>query len=206
MQSVVDSNPTWANSFFIFSFASGVSVFLFFFLSISRFHVHVHVPLLSYDFVERFRKRATFWKLCHMHVHMYIVYPWKAIISTHCVTSAGSVQYSTVYYDILYYIIILCHSQYSLITNTKCLHTIHSSQYIFYSVVRKMAQYMSDILDPEDRDRLHENLLVGPGKLPMEVSIFHVLYIIQYTLYFVTLKVLYMYKKGFIYFEWFVFH
>ncbi|XP_003389520.1 PREDICTED: V-type proton ATPase subunit C 1-B-like [Amphimedon queenslandica] len=35
-------------------------------------------------------------------------------------------------------------------------------------VVRKMAHYMSDIIDPEDRDKLHENLLVGPGKLPME--------------------------------------
>ena len=34
-----------------------------------------------------------------------------------------------------------------------------------------MAHYMSDIIDPEDRDKLHENLLVGPGKLPMEVSL-----------------------------------
>ena len=39
-----------------------------------------------------------------------------------------------------------------------------------HSVVRKMAHYMSDIIDEEDRGRLHENLLVGPGKLPMEVS------------------------------------
>lgn len=38
------------------------------------------------------------------------------------------------------------------------------------SVVRKMAQYMSDILEPEDRAKLHENLLVGASKLPMEVS------------------------------------
>lgn len=30
---------------------------------------------------------------------------------------------------------------------------------------------MSDIIDPADRDKLHENLLVGPGKLPMEVSL-----------------------------------
>ena len=36
------------------------------------------------------------------------------------------------------------------------------------SVVRKMAQYMADILDPEDKDKLHENLLVGPNKVPME--------------------------------------
>ena len=34
-----------------------------------------------------------------------------------------------------------------------------------------MAQYMSDILDPEDRDRLHENLLVGPTKLSMETYV-----------------------------------
>ena len=61
------------------------------------------------------------------------IHRWKAIIYTHCNTSAGTctVQYSTVYYNILYCIyiyiylftIILCHSQYSLITNTKCLHT-----------------------------------------------------------------------------------
>lgn len=31
-----------------------------------------------------------------------------------------------------------------------------------------MAQYMADILDPEDKDKLHENLLVGPNKIPME--------------------------------------
>ena len=31
-----------------------------------------------------------------------------------------------------------------------------------------MAQYMADILDKEDKDRLTENLLVGPNKLPME--------------------------------------
>ena len=42
-----------------------------------------------------------------------------------------------------------------------------------YSVVRKMAQYMSDILEPEDREKLHENLLVGASKLPMEVSHFY---------------------------------
>jgi len=36
------------------------------------------------------------------------------------------------------------------------------------NVVRKMAQYMADILDPEDKDKLHENLLVGPNKIPME--------------------------------------
>ena len=34
-----------------------------------------------------------------------------------------------------------------------------------------MAQYMYDVIDPEDRDRLHDNLLVGPSKLPMEVCI-----------------------------------
>ena len=32
-----------------------------------------------------------------------------------------------------------------------------------------MAQYMHDIIDEEDRGRLHDNLLVGPSKLPMEV-------------------------------------
>jgi V-type H+-transporting ATPase subunit C len=36
------------------------------------------------------------------------------------------------------------------------------------NVVRKMAQYMYDIIDVADRPNLHENLLVGPGKLPME--------------------------------------
>ena len=34
-----------------------------------------------------------------------------------------------------------------------------------------MAQYMSDILDREDRDHLHENLLVGPSKQPMETYV-----------------------------------
>ena len=34
-----------------------------------------------------------------------------------------------------------------------------------------MAQYMSDILDREDRERLHENLLVGPSKQPMETYV-----------------------------------
>ena len=37
-----------------------------------------------------------------------------------------------------------------------------------YSVVRKMAQYMADILGDEVKERLAENLLVGPSKLPME--------------------------------------
>ena len=46
----------------------------------------------------------------------------------------------------------------------------HGSNMSLYlrSVVRKMAQYMADILDPEDKDKLHENLLVGPNKIPME--------------------------------------
>ena len=47
------------------------------------------------------------------------------------------------------------------------LHTVSFS----CSVVRKMAQYMSDILDREDRERLHENLLVGPSKQPMETYV-----------------------------------
>ena len=32
-----------------------------------------------------------------------------------------------------------------------------------------MALYMYDIIDPEDRDHLHDNLLVGTSRLPMEV-------------------------------------
>ena len=36
---------------------------------------------------------------------------------------------------------------------------------MYYSIVRKMALYMADILEPEDKDRLHENLLVGPSKV-----------------------------------------
>ena len=28
-----------------------------------------------------------------------------------------------------------------------------------------MAQYMADILEPEDKDRLHDNLLVGTAKV-----------------------------------------
>lgn len=32
-----------------------------------------------------------------------------------------------------------------------------------------MAQYMFEIIDEEDRERVHENLLVGPGKVQMEV-------------------------------------
>lgn len=32
-----------------------------------------------------------------------------------------------------------------------------------------MSQYMLEIIDEEDRQRLHENLLVGPAKLPIEV-------------------------------------
>ncbi len=35
----------------------------------------------------------------------------------------------------------------------------------FLSIVRKMAQYMGDILEPEDKERLQENLLVGPAKV-----------------------------------------
>ena len=31
------------------------------------------------------------------------------------------------------------------------------------SLVRHVAQYISDILDPEDAPKLHENLLVGSG-------------------------------------------
>ena len=31
-----------------------------------------------------------------------------------------------------------------------------------------MAQYMADILDPEDRDKLYDNLLVGQAKVPMD--------------------------------------
>ena len=31
------------------------------------------------------------------------------------------------------------------------------------SLVRHIAQYISDILDPEDTPKLHENLLVGSG-------------------------------------------
>ena len=37
--------------------------------------------------------------------------------------------------------------------------------YLRCSVVRKMAQYMADILGPEDRERLQENLLVGQSKV-----------------------------------------
>ncbi len=33
------------------------------------------------------------------------------------------------------------------------------------SVVRKIALYMADILEPEDKDKLHENLLVGQTKV-----------------------------------------
>ena len=33
-----------------------------------------------------------------------------------------------------------------------------------------MAHYMLDIIDEGDRERLHENLLVGSGKVPMEVT------------------------------------
>lgn len=29
---------------------------------------------------------------------------------------------------------------------------------------------MLEIIDEEDRERLHENLLVGPAKLPIEVT------------------------------------
>ena len=36
---------------------------------------------------------------------------------------------------------------------------------LHYSIVRKMAQYMADILEPEDKDRLHDNLLVGTSKV-----------------------------------------
>lgn len=28
-----------------------------------------------------------------------------------------------------------------------------------------MAQYMADILEPKDKEHLHENLLVGPAKV-----------------------------------------
>ena len=37
--------------------------------------------------------------------------------------------------------------------------------FVMLSVVRKMALYMADILEPEDKERLHENLLVGPAKV-----------------------------------------
>ena len=48
-----------------------------------------------------------------------------------------------------------------------------------------MAQYMSDILEPEDREKLHENLLVGASKLPMEVRyfIFATTYMYIYTIH-----------------------
>ena len=39
------------------------------------------------------------------------------------------------------------------------------SHSFIYSIVRKMAQYMADILEPEDKDRLHDNLLVGTSKV-----------------------------------------
>ena len=41
-------------------------------------------------------------------------------------------------------------------------HIVHI---LYYSIVRKMALYMADILEPEDKDRLHENLLVGTSKV-----------------------------------------
>ena len=34
-----------------------------------------------------------------------------------------------------------------------------------YSIVRKMALYMGDILEPEDKDKLQDNLLVGTSKV-----------------------------------------
>ena len=33
------------------------------------------------------------------------------------------------------------------------------------SVVRRIAQYVADILEPEDKDKLYENLLVGQSKV-----------------------------------------
>lgn len=33
------------------------------------------------------------------------------------------------------------------------------------SVVRRIAQYVADILEPEDKDKLYENLLVGQNKV-----------------------------------------
>lgn len=44
----------------------------------------------------------------------------------------------------------------------------HSLSLCSCSVVRKMAQYMADILGDEVKERLAENLLVGPNKLHME--------------------------------------
>lgn len=53
-------------------------------------------------------------------------------------------------------------------------HTLGSTPAFFsLSVARKMAQYMADILEPEDKERLHENLLVGPSKLSMEGFLNH---------------------------------
>ena len=41
----------------------------------------------------------------------------------------------------------------------------HFVHIMYYSVVRKMALYMADILEPEDKDKLHDNLLVGTSKV-----------------------------------------
>ena len=32
-------------------------------------------------------------------------------------------------------------------------------------MVRRIAQYVADILEPEDKDKLYENLLVGQNKV-----------------------------------------
>lgn len=44
---------------------------------------------------------------------------------------------------------------------------------MYYSIVRKMAQYMADILEPEDKDRLHDNLLVGTSKVILRSCFLH---------------------------------
>lgn len=33
------------------------------------------------------------------------------------------------------------------------------------SVIRRIAQYVADILEPEDKDKIYENLLVGQSKV-----------------------------------------
>ena len=46
-----------------------------------------------------------------------------------------------------------------------CLCVGYFVHIMYYSIVRKMALYMADILEPEDKDRLHDNLLVGTSKV-----------------------------------------
>ena len=52
--------------------------------------------------------------------------------------------------------------------STKYMYNVSIFSFLFgiqCSIVRKMAQYMADILEPEDKDRLHDNLLVGSSKV-----------------------------------------